>query len=106
VGGAQDVLGLVDPAMPTQPLAGFKTELGSFERPLFARRIAEHVFGVGVGGGWVGEEAAGPGEQLAQPGRRPGGGRRMLLGDLLKDLASLRAAVSPGCGQRQVPVAR
>jgi hypothetical protein len=68
-------LGLVDPAMPTQPLAGFETEPGSFERPLFARRITEPVFGVGVGGGWVGEEPIDPGSNWRSRVDGRGGGR-------------------------------
>jgi hypothetical protein len=63
---AQDFLGLVDPAAPAQPLAVFQLELGSFKRPLLARWVAEHVVWVGVRGRWVGQDAVGSGEQLAQ----------------------------------------
>ena len=94
---------MVDPAMPAQPLAVLEAELGSFERPLLARRVAEHVVGVGVGGGWVSEDAVGPGEQLAQPGRWPRSDRRVQFGDLLEDLTSLLAAVGPCRGEREVP---
>jgi hypothetical protein len=103
VGGAQNFLGLVDAAVPAQPLAVLEAELCSFKRPLVADRVAEHVVGVGVRGRGVGEDAVGSSEQLAQPGRWPGADARVQFGDLLDDLASLRDAVGAGRGEREVP---
>ena len=74
----QDLLGLVDPALPAQPFSVVQLELGPFERPGLSGRTGQGDREVIPAVRRLGEQAAGAGRKLLQPRARgrihPGNG--------------------------------
>src|SRR5256886_907260 len=66
--GREDGFGLVDAPLPAQPLPVVEPQLGPLERPLLPGRLGQCLVEVRLGLGGFGEQPAGAGRELVQPG--------------------------------------
>ncbi len=98
-GLGQDGLGVVDPAPPPQPFAVVEAELGPLEGPLVPGGIGERRAETGLGPVRTGEEAAGPGDELLEPGR----GRSVEAAQcVLEDVGSFQPPVGADRGGGEI----
>ena len=84
---------------PPQPFGVLEAKLGPLEGPPIPGGIGERLIELGFCGGWVGEDAAGPGDELLETG----GGHSVVRAErALVDVAPFRPPAGADRGGGQV----